>query len=95
MTTCVLLYQWSPPNFTKKVDVADQHHFLKHLTRVCILADLILKLTWSAENVGNIIKTYENYENKPLDMFMDIISDDAPHQKVMGDYDFFTFHNFP
>lgn len=75
----------------KKVDVADPHHSLKHLTRICILADLTLMLAWSAEDAGKIIETYKIYENKPPDLIMER-SDTAPHQKVIEEYDFFTFH---
>ncbi|XP_053978090.1 DNA excision repair protein ERCC-1 [Hylaeus volcanicus] len=66
-----------------QVDVADPHHALKHLTRVCILADLTLMLAWSAEDAGKIIETYKIYENKPPDAIMDR-SDTAPYQKLVS-----------
>ncbi|XP_043248042.1 DNA excision repair protein ERCC-1 [Colletes gigas] len=66
-----------------QVDVADPHHALKHLTRVCILADLTLMLAWSAEDAGKIIETYKVYENKPPDAIMDR-SDTAPYQKMVS-----------
>ncbi|XP_015187186.1 PREDICTED: DNA excision repair protein ERCC-1 [Polistes dominula] len=64
-----------------QVDVADPHHALKHLTRICILADLTLMLAWNAEDAGKIIETYKIYENKPPDMIMDR-SGTAPYQKL-------------
>ncbi|OXU28270.1 hypothetical protein TSAR_010961 [Trichomalopsis sarcophagae] len=66
-----------------QVDVAEPHHSLKHLTRICILADLTLMLAWSAEEAGKIIETYKAYENKPPDMIMER-SDTAPHQKLIN-----------
>ncbi|XP_076175376.1 DNA excision repair protein Ercc1 isoform X2 [Ptiloglossa arizonensis] len=66
-----------------QVDVADPHHALKHLTRVCILADLTLMLAWNAEDAGKIIETYKAYENKPPDAIMDR-SDTAPYQKLVS-----------
>ncbi|XP_076631758.1 DNA excision repair protein Ercc1 [Colletes latitarsis] len=66
-----------------QVDVADPHHVLKHLTRICILADLTLMLAWSAEDAGKIIETYKVYENKPPDAIMDR-SDTAPYQKMVS-----------
>lgn len=64
-----------------QVDVADPHHALKHLTRMCILADLTLMLAWNAEDAGKIIETYKVYENKPPDAIMER-SDTAPYQKL-------------
>ncbi|KAF7395543.1 hypothetical protein HZH68_009593 [Vespula germanica] len=66
-----------------QVDVADPHHALKHLTRICILADLTLMLAWSAEDAGKIIETYKIYENKPPDIIMDR-SGTAPYQKLIN-----------
>lgn len=54
-----------------QVDVAEPHHSLKHLTRICILADLTLMLAWNAEDAGRIIETYKIYEKKPPDMIME------------------------
>lgn len=64
-----------------QVDVPDPHHSLKHLTRICILADLTLMLAWSPEEAGKIIETYKAYETKPPDMIMEK-SDTAPQQKL-------------
>ncbi|XP_033190978.2 DNA excision repair protein Ercc1 [Bombus vancouverensis nearcticus] len=66
-----------------QVDVAEPHHALKHLTRICILADLTLMLAWNAEDAGKIIETYKIYENKPPDAIMER-SDTAPYQKLMN-----------
>ncbi|XP_012344973.1 LOW QUALITY PROTEIN: DNA excision repair protein ERCC-1 [Apis florea] len=66
-----------------QVDVPEPHHALKHLTRICILADLTLMLAWNAEDAGKIIETYKIYENKPPDAIMDR-SDTAPYQKLVN-----------
>lgn len=66
-----------------QVDIADPHHALKHLTRICILADLTLMLAWNAEEAGKIIETYKIYENKPPDKIMDC-SVTAPYQKLVN-----------
>lgn len=66
-----------------QVDIADPHHALKHLTRICILADLTLMLAWNAEEAGKIIETYKIYENKPPDKIMDR-SVTAPYQKLVN-----------
>ena len=65
-----------------QIDVAEPHHSLKHLTRICILADLTLMLAWSTEDSANIIETYKVFENKPPDMLMER-ADADPHQKVI------------
>ncbi|CAD1476783.1 unnamed protein product, partial [Heterotrigona itama] len=65
----------------RQVDVPEPHHALKHLTRICILADLTLILAWSAEDAGKIIETYKIYENKSPDAIMER-SDTAPYQKL-------------
>lgn len=61
--------------------MAEPHHALKHLTRICILADLTLMLAWNAEDAGKIIETYKIYEKKSPDAIMER-SDTAPYQKV-------------
>ncbi|KAG6795324.1 DNA excision repair protein ERCC-1 [Apis mellifera caucasica] len=66
-----------------QVDVPEPHHALKHLTRICILADLTLMLAWNPEDAGKIIETYKIYENKPPDAIMDR-SDTAPYQKLVN-----------
>ena len=64
-----------------QIDVAEPHHSLKHLTRICILADLTLMLAWNAEDAGRIIETYKIYEKKPPDLIMER-SETGVHQKV-------------
>ncbi|XP_078033278.1 DNA excision repair protein Ercc1 [Augochlora pura] len=66
-----------------QVDVADPHHALKHLTRMCILANLTLMLAWNAENAGKMIEIYKRFENKPPDAIMEK-SDTAPYQKLVN-----------
>ncbi|XP_076301331.1 DNA excision repair protein Ercc1 [Lasioglossum baleicum] len=66
-----------------QVDVADPHHALKHLTRMCILANLTLMLAWNADNAGKMIETYKNYENKPPDAIMER-SETAPYQMLVN-----------
>ncbi|CAK9824278.1 DNA excision repair protein ERCC-1 [Anthophora retusa] len=66
-----------------QVDTSEPLHALKHLTRMCILADLTLMLAWNAEDAGRIIETYKIYENKPPDAIMDR-SETAPYQKLIN-----------
>lgn len=63
----------------------DPHHALKHLTRICLLADLTLMVAWSPEEAGRIIETYKIYQNKPPDMIMEKQEAD-PHLKVCDFY---------
>lgn len=67
-----------------QVDTKDPHNALKHLTRMCFLADLTLMLAWNAEEAGRIVETYKAFENKPPDMIMER-AEQAPHQKVRKD----------
>ncbi|XP_075215980.1 DNA excision repair protein Ercc1 isoform X2 [Lycorma delicatula] len=64
-----------------QIDQKDPHHALKHLTRICLLADLTLMLAWSAEEAGRIIETYKIFQNKPPDMIMEKQETD-PHLKI-------------
>ncbi|XP_076376706.1 DNA excision repair protein Ercc1 [Megalopta genalis] len=66
-----------------QIDVADPHHALKHLIRMCILANMTLMLAWNAENAGKMIETYKRYENKPPDGIMER-SETAPYQKLVS-----------
>lgn len=59
----------------------DPHNALKHLTRICFLADLTLVLAWNAEEAGKIVETYKLFENRPPDLIMER-SEQYPHQKV-------------
>ncbi|XP_066595550.1 DNA excision repair protein ERCC-1 [Prorops nasuta] len=67
-----------------QVDIADPHCALKHLTRICILADLTLMLAWNTEEAGRIIETYKIYENKPPDSIMERCDRLVPHEKIMN-----------
>lgn len=59
----------------------EPHAALKHLTRMCLLADLTLMVAWSSEEAGEIIETYKLYENVPPDMIMERPEQDT-HQVV-------------
>ncbi|XP_034939872.1 DNA excision repair protein ERCC-1 [Chelonus insularis] len=65
------------------VDTADPNHALKHLTRICLLADLTLMLAWSNEDAAKIIETYKIFEFKPPEMIMER-SDMNPQQKLIN-----------
>ncbi|KAL1139692.1 hypothetical protein AAG570_006670 [Ranatra chinensis] len=66
-----------------QVDMKDPHHSIKHLTRVCLLADLTLMLAWSPEEAGKIIETYKIFEHKPPDLIMEK-SESDPHLKLVS-----------
>lgn len=53
------------------VDIKESQKALKHLTRICLLADLTLMLAWTAEEAGKIIETYKLFENRPPDFIME------------------------
>lgn len=65
-----------------QVDTKEPHNSLKHLTRMCFLADLTLMLAWNAQEAGRIVETYKMFENKPPDLIMER-AEQAPHQKVI------------
>ncbi|RZF41601.1 hypothetical protein LSTR_LSTR000315 [Laodelphax striatellus] len=65
-----------------QVDQKDPHHSLKHLTRICLLADLTLMLAWSAEEAGRIIENYKIFEHKPADALM-ARKESGPRQKLV------------
>lgn len=64
-----------------QIDIDDPHQPLKHLARICILADLTLMLAWTFEEAGKIIETYKIYENKPPDLIKEK-SEEYPYLKV-------------
>lgn len=64
-----------------QVDIQEPHNALKHLTRICLLADLTLMLAWNAEEAGKIVETYKMFENKPPDLIMER-AEQYPYQKV-------------
>jgi DNA excision repair protein ERCC-1 len=59
----------------------EPHNALKHLTRICLLADLTLMVVWNADEAGKVIETYKMYENKPPDAIMERV-EQYPYQKV-------------
>lgn len=63
------------------VDIKESQNALKHLTRVCLLADLTLMLAWSSEEAGKIIETYKLFENRSPDFIMEKAETDN-YQKV-------------
>lgn len=64
-----------------QVDVRESQNALKHLTRVCLLADLTLMLAWTPEEAGKIIETYKLFENRSPDFIMEKAETDN-YQKV-------------
>lgn len=64
-----------------QVDIQEPHNALKHLTRICLLADLTLMLAWTAEEAGKIVETYKLMEHKPPDAIMER-PEKFPYQKV-------------
>lgn len=64
-----------------QIDVKESASALKHLTRVCLLADLTLMLAWTPEEAGKIIETYKLFENRSADFIMEKTESDS-HQKV-------------
>lgn len=63
------------------VDIKDPQNALKHLTRVCLLADLTLMLAWSPEEAGKIIETYKMFEHRNPELIMEKTESDH-YQKV-------------
>jgi DNA excision repair protein ERCC-1 len=64
-----------------QVDIKESQNALKHLTRLCLLADFTLMLAWNAEECGKIIETYKMIENKPAEYLMDKTENDD-YQKL-------------
>lgn len=64
------------------VDIKESQNALKHLTRLCLLADLTLMLAWTPEEAGKIIETYKMFEHRPPDLIMEKAETDS-HQKVI------------
>jgi DNA excision repair protein ERCC-1 len=64
------------------IDVKEPHNALKHITRICLLADHTLMLAWTPEEAGKIIETYKMYENRPPDLIMERTDKESNHQKV-------------
>ncbi|XP_019529987.3 DNA excision repair protein ERCC-1 [Aedes albopictus] len=66
-----------------QVDIQEPHNALKHLTRICLLADLTMMLAWNAEEAGKIVETYKMFENKPPDLIMER-PEQNPYQKLVS-----------
>lgn len=64
-----------------QVDIKESQNALKHLTRICLLADLTLMLAWTPEEAGKIIETYKLFENRSPDFIMEKSETDN-YQKV-------------
>ena len=52
------------------MDIKDPYIPIKELTKMCLLADLTLLLSWDAQEAGKIIETYKVFEYKPPDLIM-------------------------
>eukprot|EP00794_Sanderia_malayensis_P009165 gene9165-10138_t len=65
-----------------QVDVKDPHASLKELSKICILADCTLILSWSPEEAGRYLETYKSYENKPSDVLQERVEGDY-HSKMI------------
>lgn len=63
------------------VDIKECQNALKHLTRICLLADLTLMLAFSYEEAGKIIENYKLFENCSADRLMEREDDDS-YEKV-------------
>jgi DNA excision repair protein ERCC-1 len=63
------------------IDIKESHNALKHLTRICLLADLTLMLAWSYEEAGKIIENYKLFENCSAEKLMEKDDFDS-YQKV-------------
>lgn len=66
-----------------QVDIKESQNALKHLTRLCLLADFTLMVAWTPEECGKIIETYKMLENKPAEYLMDKTENDD-YQKVVN-----------
>jgi len=65
-------------------DIKDCQNPLKHLTRICLLADLTLMLAWSYEEAGKIVENYKLYENVSAEKLMERQDDNDDYQKVIN-----------
>lgn len=75
------------------VDIKESQNALKHLTRICLLADLTLILAWTPEEAGKIIETYKLFENRSPDFIMEKAESDN-YQKVTKHKKSYGLHNF-
>lgn len=65
-------------------DIKECHNALKHLTRICLLADLTLMVAWSYEEAGKIVENYKLYENVNAEKLMERQDDVDDYQKVIN-----------
>lgn len=66
-----------------QVDTPEPHNSLKHLTRMCFLADLTLMLAWNAEEAGRIVEVYKSMENQPPDLIQER-TEVQPHLRLQN-----------
>ena len=62
---------WFYYNSVAQIDVSDPHKELQQLSRVSVLADLTLMLSWSAEEAARVLEVYKIFEHKPPDLIME------------------------
>uniref|UniRef100_A0A182J1J9 DNA excision repair protein ERCC-1 n=1 Tax=Anopheles atroparvus TaxID=41427 RepID=A0A182J1J9_ANOAO len=65
-----------------QIDIQEPQNALKHLTRICLLADLTLMLAWNPEEAGRIVEKYKLFENRPPDWIMER-AEKYPHEKIV------------
>ncbi|XP_035781507.1 DNA excision repair protein ERCC-1-like [Anopheles albimanus] len=65
-----------------QIDIQEPQNALKHLTRICLLADLTLMLAWNADEAGRIVEKYKLFENRPPDWIMER-AEKYPHEKLV------------
>uniref|UniRef100_A0A182K5H1 DNA excision repair protein ERCC-1 n=1 Tax=Anopheles christyi TaxID=43041 RepID=A0A182K5H1_9DIPT len=65
-----------------QIDISEPQNALKHLTRICLLADLTLMLAWNADEAGRIVEKYKLFENRPPDWIMER-AEKYPHEKLV------------
>ncbi|XP_049285979.1 DNA excision repair protein ERCC-1 [Anopheles funestus] len=65
-----------------QIDISEPQNALKHLTRICLLADLTLMLAWNADEAGRIVEKYKLFENRPADWIMEK-AEKYPHEKLV------------
>ncbi|XP_058059876.1 DNA excision repair protein ERCC-1 [Anopheles bellator] len=65
-----------------QIDIQDPQNALKHLTRICLLADLTLMLAWNADEAGRIVEKYKLFENRPPDWIMER-AEKYPHERAV------------
>uniref|UniRef100_A0A182VWZ6 DNA excision repair protein ERCC-1 n=1 Tax=Anopheles minimus TaxID=112268 RepID=A0A182VWZ6_9DIPT len=65
-----------------QIDITEPQNALKHLTRICLLADLTLMLAWNADEAGRIVEKYKLFENRPPDWIMER-AEKYPHERLV------------